>query len=120
MADLGLLEAQRGNVCLKVREKLPDFARDSARILWLLAQQLTRAMNGGGGIEECAQMVASIPGTSPSKARDLAYRLFSLAERKGWAQEACAYNNLVISWPEVQQKAFDLRNSVLLKTGSLV
>lgn len=120
MADLGLLEAQRGNVCLKVREKLPDFAPDSARILWLLAQQLTRAMNGGGGIEECALMVASIPGSLPGRARDLAYRLFSLAERKGWAQEACAYNNLVISWPEIQQKALDLRNSVQLKTGSLV
>lgn len=120
MADLGLLEAQRGNVCLKVREKLPDFAPDSARILWLLAQQLTRAMNGGGGIEECAQMIAAIPGSAPGRARDLVYRLFSLAERKGWAQEACAYNNLVISWPEIQQKALDLQNSVQLKTGSLV
>lgn len=120
MADLGLLEAQRGIVCLKVREDLPDFGPNSAHILWLLAQQLTRAMNGGGGIEECAKMTASIKGSTPAKARDLAYRLFSLAERKGWTQEACAYNNLVISWPEILQKALELQDSVQLKAGSLV
>ena len=38
-------------------------------------------------------------------ARDLAYRLFHLCERKGWAQEALAYNGLVIAWPEISKLA---------------
>ena len=40
----------------------------------------------------------------------LAYRLFTIAERKGWAQEAYAYNSLVIAWPEVQAKAAELKS----------
>jgi putative DNA methylase len=34
-------------------------------------------------------------------ARDLAYRLYTVCERKGWSQEALAYNSLVISWSEI-------------------
>jgi putative DNA methylase len=38
-------------------------------------------------------------------ARDLAYRLYTVCERKGWAQEALAYNSLVIAWPRIVQLA---------------
>jgi len=38
-------------------------------------------------------------------ARDLAYRLYAVCERKGWAQEALAYNSLVVSWSEVGRLA---------------
>jgi len=38
-------------------------------------------------------------------ARDLAYRLYNLCERKGWAQEATAYNGLVTAWPELTRLA---------------
>jgi putative DNA methylase len=38
-------------------------------------------------------------------ARELAYRLYSVCERKGWAQEAFVYNSLVVAWPEIQRLA---------------
>ena len=38
-------------------------------------------------------------------ARDLAYRLYSICERKKWADEALAYNSLVIAWPELTKLA---------------
>ena len=38
-------------------------------------------------------------------ARDLAYRLYSTCERKKWAEEALAYNGLVIAWPELTKLA---------------
>ena len=38
-------------------------------------------------------------------ARDLAYRLYSICERKKWAEEALAYNGLVIAWPELTKLA---------------
>ena len=37
--------------------------------------------------------------------RDLAYRLYAICERKGWAEEAGAYNVLVASWPEIARLA---------------
>jgi putative DNA methylase len=38
-------------------------------------------------------------------ARDLAYKLYTVCERKGWAQEALAYNSLVTSWSEISRLA---------------
>jgi putative DNA methylase len=34
-------------------------------------------------------------------ARDLAYRLYILCDRKGWTQDAIAYNSLILSWSEI-------------------
>ena len=38
-------------------------------------------------------------------ARELAYRLYTLCERKKRANEALAYNGLVQSWPELLRMA---------------
>lgn len=38
-------------------------------------------------------------------ARELAYRLYTLCERKKRAAEALAYNGLVQSWPEIARLA---------------
>jgi putative DNA methylase len=35
----------------------------------------------------------------------LAYRLYGICERKKWAEEALAYNGLVVSWPEITRLA---------------
>ena len=41
-------------------------------------------------------------GDLAQNARDLAYRLYSICERKGWTQEALAYNSLVTAWPRLK------------------
>ena len=41
--------------------------------------------------------------------RDLAYRLYSTCERKKWAQDALAYNSLVVAWPELTKLALTQR-----------
>jgi putative DNA methylase len=38
-------------------------------------------------------------------ARELAYRLYVICERKGWAKEALAYNSLVVAWPQIVRLA---------------
>ncbi len=38
-------------------------------------------------------------------ARNLAYRLYTVCERKKWAGEAISYNALVVSWPEILKLA---------------
>jgi len=44
-------------------------------------------------------------GSRADTARELAYRLYVLCERKKRAQEALTYNALVQSWPEIQRLA---------------
>jgi len=34
--------------------------------------------------------------------RNLAYRLYTLCERKGWAEDARAYNELISSWTAIE------------------
>lgn len=117
LADMGLVFAEKGVVHLQEREAVPAFNANSEKTLWLLTQQLTHAMQSGG-IAACAQIVARIYGSAPDRAKALAYRLYTLAEQKGWTQEAYAYNTLVVAWPEIQNKALELKN-VRLVQGTL-
>ena len=89
-----------------VLEAIPETPEKD--IIWLLTQQLTHAMEISG-IVGAANIVSDMLTSEPEHAKALAYRLFTIAERKGWAQEAYAYNSLVISWPDVQTKATELR-----------
>ncbi|MDR0764602.1 MAG: DUF1156 domain-containing protein [Synergistaceae bacterium] len=101
----GVLYAQKGVVRLLTREEVPE--KIDAEIIWLLAQQLVRALEKDG-VSGVARIVADIFTSKPEQAKALAYRLFTIAERKGWAAEAYAYNSLVIAWPDVQSKAAEL------------
>ena len=100
MSGLGLLRAQKGVVRLLTRGELPDMSKQAEDIAWLLTQQLVRAMETGG-VSACADIVAELFGANEGEAKALAYRLYTIAERKGWASEAFAYNSLVIAWPEI-------------------
>jgi putative DNA methylase len=108
LAARSLLYAQKGVVRLLTREEIPEKIEHREFIIWLLTQQLTRALEKDG-VLGVAKIVSGIFTSEPEQAKALAYRLFQIAERKGWAQEAYAYNSLVIAWPEVQSKAAELQ-----------
>lgn len=108
LAAKGVLYAQKGSVHLLTREELPEKVDEREETIWLLCQQLTQAM-ATGGVAACAQIVVNMFGSNAERAKDLAYRLYTVAERKGWAQEAYAYNALVIAWPEIQSHAAELQ-----------
>ena len=107
LAGHGVLYAQKGVVRLLAREEIPE--KIDREIIWLLTQQLTHALEKDG-VTGAAKIVAEILTSEPEQAKALAYRLFTIAERKGWAGEAYAYNSLIIAWPEVQAKAADLQS----------
>ncbi|MDR1841611.1 MAG: DUF1156 domain-containing protein [Holophagales bacterium] len=106
LAGRGVLYAQKGVVRLLARIEIPE--RIDTEIIWLLTQQLTHAMEKDG-VAGAAKIVTNILTSEPEQAKALAYRLFNIAERRGWAQEAYAYNSLVIAWPDVQTKAAELQ-----------
>ena len=56
------------------------------------------------GDNAAGELVASL-GAKAEIARELAYRLYTLCERKKRAAEALAYNGLVQSWPEITRLA---------------
>ena len=109
MKAQGVLHAEKGIVRLLTREEIPMNPREhDKRSIWLLMQQLTHALETKG-IMECANFVYEADASQAEYAKALAYRLYTICERKGWSQEAFAYNNLVVAWPEIQFAAAELR-----------
>lgn len=108
MASHGILYAKGGIVHLFERSELPETVDTGESWVWMLTQQLTQAM-AKGGVEACAKIVANMFGSNGERAKDLAYRLYTIAERKNWANEAYAYNALVVSWPDIQARAAVLK-----------
>jgi putative DNA methylase len=102
----GILESKAGKVRLLDRTELPDGwdpAADARLTVWELAQNLIRALESGGE-NEAAELLRRIGGLGET-ARELAYRLYVICERKKWAKEALAYNALVVAWPEISRLA---------------
>jgi putative DNA methylase len=106
MQEAGILVSRAGKVRLKARSELEtdwDPATDRRLTVWEVAQHLIRRLEQGGE-SDAAQLLSRVEGLGET-ARELAYRLYQICERKAWAQEALGYNALVVSWPEIQRLA---------------
>ncbi len=102
LAEAGILHSRAGKVRLRRRDELPedwDPASDKRLTVWEVTQHLIRRLDKHGETE-AANLKAKIGGMAEI-ARDLAYRLYTLCERKGWAEEAGYYNSLVVAWPSM-------------------
>lgn len=111
LAEHGVLMAAKGQVRLKTRDELPESVDTHESCTWLLTQQLARAMEVGG-VKACAAIVLNIFGSNAEEAKALAYRLYTICERKNWAQEGYAYNNLVVAWPDIQSAAAQMQAEI--------
>lgn len=107
LAQKGLLSSKAGVVRLLERDELTNTLRIDSPI-WLVTQVLTAVLDKGG-IEECAKTARTIStSVDIENAKSLAYRLFTIADKKGWTQEAYAYNTLVNAWNDVQERMYKL------------
>ena len=80
---------------------------DKRLAVWEVTQHLIRILDQHGEVGAAA-LVQQLGGMA-EVSRDLAYRLYSTCERKKWADEALAYNGLVIAWPELTKLALSQR-----------
>jgi putative DNA methylase len=108
LAQDGIVISKGGKVRLLKPSELSgdwDPVTDKRLTVWEIAHQLIRILeaNGEGA---AAELVAKL-GAKAEVARELAYRLYTVCERKKRAQEALSYNALVQSWPEIGRLARD-------------
>lgn len=106
MAEAGIAVSSHGKVrLLRPTELNPqwDPRVDERLTAWEAVNQLVRALEEGG--EPRAGELAGILGSYAESARELAYRLYTICERKKRAAEALSYNSLVQSWPEIERLA---------------
>jgi putative DNA methylase len=104
----GVIQSGGGHVRLfRWRELDPawDPAKDPRIPVWQVLHQMilsyqTDGDSGAGRIYGHPKCVAQT-----EAARQLAYRLYTLCERKGWAEDARAYNEVVTGWSGIESAA---------------
>lgn len=110
LVQAGIVASKAGRVRLLRPEELPtdwDPATDPRLTAWEVVHHLIRILDAGGE-SAAAELVAKL-GARAEIARELAYRLYTICERKRRAAEALTYNGLVQSWPEIVRLAQDSR-----------
>lgn len=108
LQDAGVVESGAGKLRLLRWAELPtDWSpeTDTRTPVWEALHQLIRALNQQGE-SAAGALLARMPARAEPM-RALAYRLYTLCERKGWAEEARAYNELVTAWSSIEQAAGD-------------
>jgi putative DNA methylase len=106
LAEAGILASSKGKVRLLKPEELPaDWspANDARLTHWEAVHHLIRVLTTGGE-SATAELVKQL-GPRAETSRELAYRLYTLCERRKRAAEALNYNALVQSWPEIMRLA---------------
>ena len=104
LAQAGVAESGGGEVRLLRWQEMPDGwdpVHDARKPVWESLHQLIRHLNLHG--EGAAGALLARCGTQTGAIRALAYRLYTLCERKGWADDARAYNELVVAWSDIEQ-----------------
>lgn len=106
LVEAGILVAKGGKVRLCAAFELrqdwkPD--HDSRPTVWRIVHQLVRSLSADG--EGATGLLVAGLGARADAARELAYLLFRVCERKKRAQEALGYNALVQSWSQITHLA---------------
>lgn len=102
VAAAGVGEARAGKFRLFERSELaPGWSplKDDRPTVWEATQYLIAALERSES--EAAELLHQLGGYG-ERARVLAYLLFKKATDKGWAEEAGAYNGLIVAWPALQ------------------
>ena len=104
LVESGVVESSAGNLRLLRWADMPrdwNPETDNCTPIWEALHQLIRALNQDGE-SAAGGLLARMP-TRAEPMRALAYRLYTLCERKSWAEDARAYNELVTAWTSIEQ-----------------
>lgn len=107
MAKEGLVDSAKGIVRLKTREELSAFSPHSEN-LWLITQQVVQACekNGYAGT---AAIFSQLNGAQTDQVKKMCYRLYKIADSKGWSKDGQAYNAVIAGWDAMAHEAAQLK-----------
>ena len=124
VAEAGILSSVAGKVRLYQRAQLAedwDPTTDQRLCVWEATQHLIKRLEASGenSAAELLLQLKNISGQGDLAAncRALAYRLYNHCEKKKQAEEARAYNGLVIAWPELERLASNQSTETVIQTS---
>jgi putative DNA methylase len=125
VVDAGVLTSKASKVRILRRDELPldwNPLQDKRLCIWEATQHLIRTYEQTGGETAPAELLNQINQRNSSiaeAARDLAYRLYAICDRKKWSEEALAYNSLVTAWSDIVIRADEIRKVESVQLGLL-
>lgn len=108
----GVVESGGGKVrLLKWAEYEADWdpITDNRTPVWEACHQMIRSLNNQGE-SAAGELLAKMP-EKGEPIRQLAYHLYTLCERKKWAEDARAYNELIGSWHAIVTASHEVGHS---------
>lgn len=109
LRDAGVVESGAGKVRLLKWQEYPsdwDPQQDSRIPVWEATHQMIRVLKEKNE-SEAGALLAKMPERSET-IRQLAYYLYTLCERKKWAEEALSYNELITSWHNILSSSYEV------------
>ena len=106
--DAGVISSSGGKVQLVKWADYPSEWKPKANAklsVWEVCHQFIRVLNQQGE-SAAGELLAVMPERGES-VRQLAYHLYTLCERKKWAEEARAYNELIGSWHAIIAASYE-------------
>jgi putative DNA methylase len=106
LVDAGMVASSQGRVRLLDRSEMASEwnpRTDHRLTVWAVVQHMIRLLEEQG--EDAAATVLAQVGGLGDAAKELAYRLYSACEHRGWTHEAVSYNALVVVWPDLARLA---------------
>lgn len=112
VVQAGVVESAAGKArLLKWAEYEADWdpTQDDRTPIWEACHYMIRRLNNRGE-SAAGELLAKMPEHGES-IRQLAYHLYTLCERKKWAEEARAYNELILSWNAIVAASMEAGHS---------
>jgi putative DNA methylase len=106
VVESGIAISREGKLRLLERKELSDKwdpTKDSRLTVWEITQYLIRALETSES--EASKLLAHLGSGVGERARQLAYLLYGICDRKKWVAEGSAYNMLVTAWPQLEKLA---------------
>jgi putative DNA methylase len=106
VVESGIAVSKEGKLRLLERSEMSDSWNpkiDSRLTVWETTQYLIRALEHSEST--AADLMKQIGSGFGERARQLAYLLYGICDRKKWASEGSAYNMLIAAWPEIEKLA---------------
>jgi len=104
----GIFWARGGKARLLRPSELPDGwdpATDERISVWEVVLRLAKALNENGADKAARLMAQTGQRIDLDAAKELAYLLFSICEKRGWTQTAYLFNSLGTSWADLSAAA---------------
>ncbi|MCX6403860.1 MAG: DUF1156 domain-containing protein [Actinobacteria bacterium] len=106
VVESGIAVSKEGKLRLLERNEMSDSwnpKNDTRLTVWETTQYLIRALEQSESI--ASDLMKQIGSGFGERARQLAYLLYGICDRKKWASEGSAYNMLIAAWPEIEKLA---------------